>query len=148
MNRFRVFWKSRKKCDFKLNSSKWIFLEVRSLVACWCVSWRGEGGCTIQVGWRRSQKTVVFFPCLYTESKFWEGLLMSCAVKSSIKTGLKISLSLEIIHIDSQISFDKNLFFSRFKPEITSFWIWTLERGVFSQARGGERGKNGTGKNR
>jgi hypothetical protein len=45
---------------------------------------------------------------------------MPCAVKSSFKTGLQISLSLEINQIDFHISYDKN-WLSRFKSEITSF---------------------------
>ncbi len=38
--------------------------------------------------------------------------------KSSFKTGLDLSREI------NNISFDKN-WFSRFKSEITSFWIWT-----------------------
>ncbi len=49
--------------------------------------------------------------------------IMSCAVKSSCKTGY-ISLSLEINHIDFHIYLLKK-WFSRFKSEIISFWIWT-----------------------
>jgi hypothetical protein len=44
-------------------------------------------------------------------------------VKSGLKTGT--DLSLEINHVDSHISLDKNRF-SRFKSEIVSFRIWTL----------------------
>jgi hypothetical protein len=45
-------------------------------------------------------------------------------VKSGLKTGTDLS-SLEINHVDSPISLDKNRF-SRFKSEIISFRIWTL----------------------
>ncbi len=51
--------------------------------------------------------------------------IMTCATNSSFKTGLHWSLSGLSNHKDSHISFDKN-WVSRFKSEITSFWIWTL----------------------
>ncbi len=44
-------------------------------------------------------------------------------MKSCLKTGT--DLSLEINHVDSHISLDKN-WFSRFKSENISFRIWTL----------------------
>ncbi len=60
--------------------------------------------------------------------------IMPCPVKSSFKTVLQISL----YHIDSHIPFDKK-WFSRFKSDINSFWIWAKEPAVES---GGVRAPN------
>jgi hypothetical protein len=61
---------------------------------------------------------------------------MSCDVKSSFKTGLQISLSLspEIYHIDSPISFDKN-WILRFKIGDHFFFLNFKLRAVFTEAR-------------
>ncbi len=60
---------------------------------------------------------------------------MPCAVKSSFKTGLQIYLSLEINHVDSPISFDKN-WFLRFKIERDHFFFLNFKlSAVFTEAR-------------
>ncbi len=67
-----------------------------------------------------------------TTERTWDGRLQSrvqmlrvapCAVKSSFKTGLQISLKRSIIYC--RLSFDK-ISISRFKSEITYFCVWTL----------------------